>query len=81
MSMLYQGMQTPTEVRIRKSANDGYVVEYLLFDPHAEQSCQRHGVKGEVYTDLKALLDHVGMYLDQGKGCLCDDCDHARSSG
>jgi hypothetical protein len=77
MSMLFQGMQTPTEVRIRKSANDGYIVEYVLFDPHAAQSCQRHGVKGEVYADLNTLLESVGAYLHNGKGCLCDDCDHA----
>ncbi|MFM1891532.1 MAG: hypothetical protein RLZ44_609 [Pseudomonadota bacterium] len=74
--MLFQGFQTPTEVRIRKTANGGYLVEYLLFDPQAAQPCHRHGVKGEVYGDLTELMHHVEQYLGHGKGCLCEDCDH-----
>ena len=81
MSLIFQGLQTPTEVRIRKTANDGYIVEYVLFDPHAEQSCQRHGVKGEVYEELEDVMSALYTYLSAGKGCLCDDCDHARSPG
>lgn len=81
MSALFQGPQTPTDVRIRKMANGGYLVEYLLFDPNAEQSCHRRGVKGEVYTDLSFLFQAVHDYLQKGKGCLCDDCDHAHHTG
>ena len=81
MSVLYQGMQTPTDLRIRKTANEGYVVEYTMYDPKATQPCQRNGVKGAVYDSLEAAMADVHEYLKKGKGCLCDDCDHAHHAG
>jgi len=77
--MLMNGPQTPTDVRIRKMANGGFLVEYLVFDPTAEQTCMRHGVKGEAHMALADVLAQVQDYLFNGKGCLCDDCDHTHS--
>jgi len=77
MSMIFQGMQTPTDIRIRKAVNGGFLVEMIIFDPHAEQSCQRHGVKGQVFEKLEDAMAATHAYLSAGRGCLCEDCDHA----
>ena len=77
MSMIFQGMQTPTDIRVRKAVNGGFIVEMTIFDPHAEQSCQRHGIKGKVFEKLDDAMAEIYAYLRDGKGCLCEDCNHA----
>jgi hypothetical protein len=81
MSALFSGPQTPTDLRIRKMGNGGYLIEKVVFDPHAELSCQRNGVKGEVYERLEDAIESVRLYMEMGKGCLCDDCDHEHRTG
>lgn len=77
MSAIFQGMQTPTDIRVRKAVNGGFIVEMVLYDPRAEQPCHRHGVKGKVFEKLDDAMAEVYSYLEAGKGCLCEDCDHA----
>lgn len=82
---MFQPFSTPTDLRIRKAAGGGYLLETLVeqpitIDPVTHQPkipCGgRVQVRGHVFTNLDDCLKAAGDYLAAGKGCHCEDCDH-----
>jgi hypothetical protein len=70
MSLLFGGLKTPTDVRIRKLADMTYLLEYLVVDtePEAGKPMKSPVVIGRTFLDCDELFIFLRTYLEEGWG-------------